>query len=172
VASGGASPPDVVLMLTARPSQVAIARALAGLAYLGTVASLDLYDPSRPADASGVTVLVPVAPFEQATAANRALARDVQAFAPGTVLTPAVAAGYWSADLFARILAAVGRNLTVERFVAAARRLSYSVPGTVGPTEFPGAQRRPAPCGAAVQGDGSRFLVVAPYRCATPIPIR
>ena len=73
-----------------------------------------MYQPTTPAAASGLTVLVPHAPFEQPTAANRRLAADVEAFAPGTQLTPGIAAGYWSADLFLQMLGKTGKRLTRE----------------------------------------------------------
>ena len=68
----------------------------------------EFYLPTDPGRANGLTVLTPIAPFEETTAANRRLAADVEAFTPGTVLTPAIATGYWSADLFVRACRAVG----------------------------------------------------------------
>ncbi len=130
-----------------------------------------LYQPTAPAIANGLTVLVPYAPFEQSTAANRRLAADVERFASGTQLTPGVAAGYWSADAFLAALADTGRHLTAARFLAAANGggFSFRVPRTVGTSTWPAMHSRPVPCGALVQSDGARYLVVEPYRCGDPV---
>jgi hypothetical protein len=56
---------------------------LAVVGYTGTVAvGQSLYVPTSPLVANGLTVLVPIAPFEETTAANRRLVADVEAFAP------------------------------------------------------------------------------------------
>jgi hypothetical protein len=163
--------PAAVLLLTAPPTTTALAQRLTAAGFTGAVATTDaFYQPTTPAVANGLTVLVPYAPFEQRTAANRRLAADVEAFAPGTKLTPGVAAGYWSADAFLRMLANVGRKLTRERLLAVANRnFSFSVPGTVGRSTWPAMHSRGVPCGALVQSDGSRYFVVEPYACGDPI---
>jgi branched-chain amino acid transport system substrate-binding protein len=116
-------------------------------------------------------VLVPYAPFEQPTAANRQMAADVEAFASGTQLTPGIAAGYWSADLFVKMLAETGKRLTRARFVATAQRFAYAVPSTIGTLRWPAAYTQGVPCGALVQSDGSRYFVVEPYACDKPIVV-
>lgn len=163
--------PAVVLLLTSSATAAALARQLTLLAFTGTVATDGaFYQPTAPALADGLTVLVPYAPFEQSTVANRRLAADVEAFAAGTALTPGVAAGYWSADAFLAALGRTGKSLTRDRFVAAVNRgFSYAVPGTVGRSTWPAMHTQPVPCGALVQSDGSRYLVVERYRCAAPI---
>ena len=166
-----AGSPAVALLLTSPATTTALAQRLTAAGFTGTVATTDaFYQPATPAVANGMTVLVPYAPFEQKTAANRRLAGDVDAFAPGTTLTPGVAAGYWSADAFLRMLARVGRRLTRPRFLAAANRnFSFSVAGTVGRSTWPAMHTRGVPCGALVQSDGSRYFVVEPYACGAPI---
>ena len=49
---------------------------------------------------------------------------------------------------------------------------SYEVPGTVGRSTWPAMHTHGIPCGALVQGDGTRYFVAEPYRCDPPIPIR
>ena len=166
-------PPAVALLLTSPPATTAIARLLAQSGFTGTVATdASMYEPTAPAIASGMTVLVPSAPLEQATAANRRLAADVEAFAPGTKATSAMVAGYWSADLFLQVLAKVGKHLTRERFLAVARRFGYAVPATVGRSQWPAAHTQGVPCGALVQSDGSRYYVAEPYACGRPIVVK
>jgi ABC-type branched-subunit amino acid transport system substrate-binding protein len=164
--------PAAAVLLTSPSSTAALAKQLAALGYTGTVAtSEEFYQPAVPSLADGLTVLVPYAPFEQTTAANHQLAVDVEAFAPGSRLTPALAAGYWAADQFLAALRRVGRQLTVKRFLAVTNGggFKYGVADTVGTSTWPAMHTRPIPCGALVQSDGSRYYVVAPYRCATPI---
>jgi branched-chain amino acid transport system substrate-binding protein len=162
--------PAAVLLLASPATTTALARQLTLLGFTGTVATSDaFYQPTAPGVANGLTVLVPYAPFEQSTAANRRLSDDVESFAAGTMLTPGIAAGYWSADAFLRVLARVGRRLTRARFVTAAQRSTFSVPGTVGRSTWPEMHSRGVPCGALVQSDGSRYLVAEPYRCGKPI---
>jgi hypothetical protein len=164
--------PAVVLLLASPAATTGLAQQLAQQGFTGTVAvDASWYQPTAPAIASGLTVLVPYAPFEQATAANRRFAADVERFAPGTKLTPGIAAGYWSADLFVATLAKVGRSLSRERFLAVARRFEHQVPATVGPVRWPPMHSQGVPCGALVQSDGSQYLVVEPYTCGKPIVV-
>jgi hypothetical protein len=165
--------PAVVLLLTSSPATTGIAQLLAQVGFTGTVAAdASMYQPTSPAAASGLTVLVPYAPFEQSTPANRRLAADVEAFAPGTQLTPGIAAGYWSADLFLQMLAKTGKRLTRERFLAVAREFRYEVPSTVGPSQWPAMHSQGVPCGALVQSDGAQFVVAEPYACGKPIVVK
>jgi branched-chain amino acid transport system substrate-binding protein len=164
--------PAVVMVLTSPSTTTALARQLTILGFTGTVATPEaFYQPARPALAGGLTVLVPYAPFEQSTAANRRLAADVEKFAPGTALTPGVAAGYWSAEAFVAVLARVGKRLTAARFLAAANHgeFSFGVPATVGRSTWPAMHSQPVSCGALVQSDGTRYFVAERYRCGDPV---
>ena len=164
--------PDVVLVLTDPTTNGALAARIGGLGFTGTVASQGLYDPANPSIANGVTTLTTVAPLEQDTAANRRMIADVKAVKPDQVITPAVAAGYWSADLFVAALRKAGKRLTVARFLAAANRaFRHEVPGTVGPTAWPAMHSQGVPCGALVQSDGTRYFLAVPYACGTPVRI-
>ena len=170
-ALAAAGPDGVVLLADAR-TVAATAAGLAAAGYTGTVASGPaFYRPDSPAIGRGITVLLPYAPPEQQTPANRRLRADVERFAPGTVITPGVIAGYWAADEFLAVLTAAGRGAGKAKLLQAARRLDYQVAGTVGPTRFPGAHSQPVPCGALAQGDGSTYLVQVSYRCGRPVPV-
>ncbi len=167
----GASPaPAVALVLAAAPTATALAQQLAVVGYTGTVAvGESLYQPTAPLVANGLTVLVPIAPFEEATPANRRLAADVESFAPGTPLTTAIASGYWSADLFVRALGTTGKALTRERVLRTLNgaHFTYEVADTVGRSSWPEMHAQPVPCGSLLQSDGTRYLVMKPYSCAT-----
>jgi branched-chain amino acid transport system substrate-binding protein len=166
-----AGAPAVVLLLTSPATTSAVAGRLTMLGFTGTVAvPAAFYVPAAPGLANGLTVLLPYAPFEQSTAGNRRLTADVEKLAPGTALTPGIAAGYWSADAFLGVLAKVGGRLTPARFLAAANGgYSFGVPGTVGTSTWPAMHAHAVPCGALVQSDGSGYYVVEPYRCGDPV---
>ncbi len=165
--------PAATVLLTSPAATTGLTPLLATVGFTGTVVTdAAMYQPTTPVVANGLTVLVPYAPFEQRTTANRRLAADVEAFAPGTALTPGIAAGYWSADLFLSMLAKTGKQLTRERFLAVARHFSYRVTDTIGASTWPAAHSRGVACGALAQSDGTRYLVVEPYACATPIVVK
>jgi ABC-type branched-subunit amino acid transport system substrate-binding protein len=166
-----ASGPDAVVLLTTGGATAGIAAALAAQGYTGTVATgAAAYQPTVPTLGTGLTVLLPYAPPEQPTAANRQLLADVEKFAPGTKATPGVVAGYWAADEFLTALAKAGKRAGAAKIAATLRTFTYAMPATVGPAVFPRAHAQPAPCGALVQGDGSQYLVAVTYRCGKPVP--
>jgi hypothetical protein len=163
---------DGVVLLTDPATTGSLATALAAQSYTGTVAtSAGFYRPDNPAVAAGLTVMLPYAPPEQATAANKLLLADVEQFAPGTKVTPGVLAGYWAADEFVAALAKAGARANAAKLAATLRTFTYEVRGTVGPTQFPAAHAQPAPCGALVQSDGTVYLPVVTYRCGTPVKV-
>jgi hypothetical protein len=149
-----------------------VGRLVAATSTATMVVGPEFYSPTAPGATTGLTVLTSVAPFEEATPANRRLARDVESFAPGTALTPAIAAGYWSADLFVRGLVAMGKRPTRAGLLDAMNgdRFTYSVAGTVGRSTWPEMHTRPVPCGSLAQSDGTQFVVVAPYACVAARP--
>ena len=165
--------PDGVVLLTDGATTGALASALAAQSYIGTVATTqDFYRPENPAIASGLTVLLPYAPPEQATAANKVLLADVEKFAPGTKVTASVIAGYWSANEFVAALTKAGRRASAAKLAKTLRSFTYEVKGTVGPTTFPGAHAQPAPCGALVQSDGTAYFPAVGYRCGKPVKVK
>ncbi|MET0919580.1 MAG: ABC transporter substrate-binding protein [Acidimicrobiia bacterium] len=161
--------PAVALVLASVPTTTAFARQLAVAGYTGTVAvSGAVYASSLPSGANGLTMLVPIATVDEATPANRQLAAAVERFAPGTAITPAIAAGYWSADFFVRALASAGATPTRASLLKALNgaHFTYRVPGTVGRSTWPEMHAQPVPCGSLVQSDGRSWLVIEPYSCA------
>jgi branched-chain amino acid transport system substrate-binding protein len=170
--AGVVPPPPAILLLTSATDALAVAQQLAALGYTGTVGVGEgLYAPSTPAIGAGLTALVPIAPIEADTPALRRMTADVRAIDAAAVITPAVAEGYFAADLFLDALRRVGRKLTAKRFVAVANggRFSYEVAGTVGRSTWPAMHTHGIPCGGLVQGDGTRYYVAEPYRCDPPI---
>ena len=158
---------NVFLTSTARTVDL-VGRLVTAASTATMVVGPEFYAPTAPVLANGLTVLTAVAPFEEATVANRRLAADVEAFAPGTVVTPAIAAGYWSADLFLRGMSATGKHPTRAGLLDAlnSAHFTYAVAGTVGRSTWPEMHTQPVPCGSLSQSDGTQFVVVAPYGCA------
>jgi branched-chain amino acid transport system substrate-binding protein len=114
-----------------------------------------------------LTILTTIAPLESDTAALRRMTADVHAVDADATVTPAVARGYFAADFFVRVLTLVGRRLTTERFLDVANRggFSYSAAATLGKSTWPAMHTRAIPCGALVQGDGTGYVAIEPYRC-------
>jgi ABC-type branched-subunit amino acid transport system substrate-binding protein len=165
--------PDGVVLLTDAATAGVLASTLAAQSYTGTVATTqDFYRPEIPAVASGLTVLLPYAPPEQVTAANKALLADVERFAPGTKVTAGVIKGYWAADAFVAALTKAGRGASAAKLAKTLRSFTYEVKGTVGPSTFPTAHSQPSPCGALVQSDGTVYLPAVTYRCGTPVKVK
>ena len=97
---------------------------------------------------------------------------DVRALRAPQVMNQAVAAGYWSADLFIALVRNTGAKLTAARLVKAANQgMTYSVPGVIGPTAFPKAHDIPTPCGSLVRSDGTAFAVRAPFACGKVVSV-
>ena len=164
--------PAVVLVLTTPATVGALARELAARGYTGTVGAQDaLYLPQAPAFGSGLTILTTIAPLESDTAALRRMTADVHAVDANATVTPAVARGYFAADFFVRVLARAGRRLTPQRFLEVANRsgFSYAVTATVGASTWPAMHARAISCGALVQGDGTGYVVIEPYRCVADV---
>ena len=169
VTLGSAPTSGAAVFLTSTARTVDIVHQLVAAGSTATlVVGPEFYAPTNPAVANGLTVLTSVAPFEEQTRANRRLAADLESFAPGTVATPAIAAGYWSADLFLRGVAAAGKDLTRRTLLDAmnGEHFTFEVAGTVGRSTWPEMHAQPVPCGSLVQSDGTRYLVMARYRCA------
>jgi hypothetical protein len=165
--------PDGVVLLTDVVTTGTLASSLAAQSYTGTVATgAGFYRPENPVIATGLTVMLPYAPPEQVTAANRRLAADVEQFVPGTKLTSAVIAGYWAADEFVAALTQAGQGASATKIEKTLRTFTYRVPGTIGPTTFPTAHAQPSPCGALVQSDGTAYLPTVTYRCGTPVKVK
>jgi ABC-type branched-subunit amino acid transport system substrate-binding protein len=169
-----APPPDAVLLLAAPARATAVAQQLAALGFTGTIGMDDeLYSPSSPGPAAGLTILTTIAPLEANTAALRKLVDDVHVVDPSAVITPSVVQGYFAADFFLAVLARVGRHLDPARFEAVANSagFTYAVPATVGRSNWPAMHRQAIPCGALAQSDGTAYVVAEPYRCGAPVAI-
>ena len=173
--ANGGRPPDAVFVVGSYSNTAAMQRALRDGGYTGLFTDTIEYDPDLVVPAAGSAVMLQTAAFETA-ATNPAMQRlvtDVRAIAPFQPIDQAVAAGYWSADLFIAAVKRAGTNLTATRLIKIANKaFTYQVPNTVGPTTFPAAHNAPTPCGSLVHSDGSAFSVMVPYRCGKIVPVK
>lgn len=161
-------PPDVVFLTGVFPNVIAISGKLRELGYQGLLTNAIGYDPRLVSVQAGATALAAFAPFESApdNATMQRLTDDVRAIQPDAALTPQLAAGYFSADLFVRMARKTGKRLTPERFLEVANDdFTWRMKATAGPTTFPNGHEVPTPCGSLVLSDGTAFSVAVPYRC-------
>jgi ABC-type branched-subunit amino acid transport system substrate-binding protein len=173
--ANGGRPPDVVFVVGSYSNITSMQRALRDGGYTGLFTDGIEYDPDLVVPAAGSAVMLETAAFETAAAnpAMQKLITDVHAIAPSQPINQAVAAGYWSADLFIAAVKRAGRNLTVARLIKIANKgFTYQVANTVGPTKFPAAHDAPTPCGSLVHSDGAAFSVLVPYRCGKVVPVK
>ena len=73
--------------------------------------------------------------------------------------------GWYSADMFVKILQKAGKNLTPEAFQKAASKFTYEIKNTIGPTTYPNAFAAPTPCGELVASDGTTWTITQPFQC-------
>lgn len=168
LAAADGQPPDVVFLTGAFPNVIGISGKLRELGYQGVLTNALGYDPRLVSVLAGTTALAAFEPFESASTnpTMQRLIDDVMAVQPEAALTPQLAAGYFSADLFVKVARKVGRRLTPERFLDVANDdFEWRLKKTAGPTTFPDGHTVSTPCGALVQSDGSAFQVALPYRC-------
>jgi ABC-type branched-subunit amino acid transport system substrate-binding protein len=173
--ANGGRPPDAVFVVGSYSNIAAMQRALRDGGYTGLFTDTIEYDPDLVVPAAGSAVMLQTAAFETAATnpAMQQLVTDVRAIAPFQPIDQAVAAGYWSADLFIAAVKRAGKNLTAARLIKVANNgFTYRVANTVGPTKFPAAHNAPTPCGSLVHSDGAAFSVMVPYRCGKVVPVK
>ena len=164
---GGDAPPDAVFTVAGFAAVGAFQDALRAQGYAGVMTNLVQYGPSLAGPANGAFVLTQFATPESALY-NPAMQQIVQEIAAVTTdaVTPAMLAGWLSADEFVRVRRAAGADATPAAVARAASTMRFRVRQTVGPTDFPEAFVRPTSCGQLVTSDGTAFSVAAPFRCA------
>ena len=116
----------------------------------------------------GITQWAPTEAADTVPAIQQML-DDIEAYEPGTTVGTQITLGWLAADYFITALKKTGKNLTAERLQKVASKMTYELPGFVGPTPYPKAwsdSGAPA-CHAIVKTDGSTYSIVEPYQCST-----
>jgi ABC-type branched-subunit amino acid transport system substrate-binding protein len=167
-------PPDAVFVVGGYSNIVAVQAALRAGGYTGLFTDTIEYDPDLVASSTATAVMLQTAAVETAPTnpAMQQLVTDVHAVAPDLPIDLSVVAGYWSADLFIAAVKRAGKNLTVAGLLKGANKgFTYTVPSTVGPTNFPAAHNEPTPCGSLVRSDGSAYTALVPYTCGKVVKV-
>lgn len=164
-------PPDVVFICNAFGPTLGLTSALKAAGYKGTLYNSITYDPRLMASKQTAEsledsyVAVLLGPAESDNAAIRQLKADVKAVDPKAPLTLTLMMGYWSADMFVKMLQATGKNLNRTTFLDTARKFSYRVPGGVCGAKFPQGFDEPTPGDALVQVKNGKYKVAEPLTC-------
>ena len=165
--AGGDAPPDAVFTVASFAAVGAFQDALRAQGYAGVMTNLVQYGPSLAGPANGAFVLTQFATPESAlfTPEMQRIVQEIGAVTTDAI-TPAMLAGWLSADEFVRARRAAGVDATPAAVARTASTMRFRVPKTVGPTDFPEAFVRPTSCGQLVTSDGTSFSVGVPFRCA------
>ncbi|MBL7486583.1 ABC transporter substrate-binding protein [Frankia sp. AgB1.9] len=169
-ASGGV-PPDVAVYVTDFASTTKLVQALAAAGFNGRQITAVGYDPRLAAAGfAGLQksyTLLQWSPTEDTSSAGvRQLVADIQKYAPGTVISLPVMAGYWAADMFVAAATKTGRNLTVDSLLKTLNdNYSYYVDGAVPQSRFPLNHTAGVPCGSLVQLDGKKYDLTTRLSC-------
>jgi hypothetical protein len=163
---------EMALLVTSFSNTLGLVKALQAQNYPGKIASFVLYDPRLAQATPGVYSYISFAPWEsQGVPAMDQMKADVLAFKSDAVLSQAVAAGYFSADLFISILEKVGKDLTRENFMKVANGgFTWEMKDVTGPVQFPNFHQNGSPCGAVAVSDGTTHSVAVPYTCGILVP--
>ncbi|MFI6812009.1 ABC transporter substrate-binding protein [Nonomuraea sp. NPDC050328] len=171
--------PDVVVSVIAGTKfNAGLYAGLKKAGYAGVLTDATSYDanilkdPAQAQAFDGVIAAPMFEPFESTAPEIAQLREDVEAVAPGTRLTQHLAIGYWSADIFLKILEQTGKDLTRERFLAAANgSFAYENAG-FGRIAYPKDHSEPNGCGALVKIVGGAFEVAKNLKCFANVPLK
>lgn len=166
--AAGGKPADMLIMIMSVSDTLGLYKKLLQLGYKGVIQDFDLYDPRVAAPTPGLVTEVEFAPYEQASSipSVQQMITDLKAKDPNVVLSQPAAAGYWTMDLFIKMLEKVGPDLTRDSFMKVANGdFSYDYGGGATPVTFPKAHTQVTPCFAFVQSNGKGFTVPVPFQC-------
>ena len=165
-------PPDFVYAVLTGATAIGFFGAMKGAGYKGQIV-IPSYDPRIAAIAEGAASIIQVTPYEAADHIPRLqeMIDDVKAEKPDQLLTVGVAAGYWAADMFLSLLEKTGKDVTVEKFLAAADGFTYEVPKVLGKSTWPKNHDVPVPCAALALVKGGKFEAAVELTCGTNIDI-
>jgi branched-chain amino acid transport system substrate-binding protein len=164
--------PTVVWACDNFDTAVGLTAALRAAGYRGLVYSPVTYDPRVPQvpglrdTLQGTDSYTVIAPPEAATAGLDQVRRDVRAVSPGAQLSLPVLFGYYSAEMFVKILKRTGRDLSAQRFAQVANSgFTFGVQGGLCPVTFPLGHSEGSVGGGLVQLQGAQYQVLASLTC-------
>ncbi|WP_214413089.1 ABC transporter substrate-binding protein [Sphaerisporangium fuscum] len=177
--SAGGRPPDVVVSIIAGTKfNTGLYSALKKAGYKGYLTDATSYDaailkdPATAQALEGVVAAPMFEPFESTAPEIAQLRADVEKIAPGTTLTQHLAIGYWSADIFLKVLEKTGKDVTRAKFLRTANSgFTYENAG-FGRVDYPKDHDEPNGCGALVRLVHGAFQVARNMKCFDNVPLR
>jgi branched-chain amino acid transport system substrate-binding protein len=169
--ANGGKAPDVIYTSIAPTSALSLTKLLNDSGYTGTYLS-PFYSPLLVQSLKGAYVFLQFAGFESDAAGVKQMNDDVEAFKPGTKPSLALAAGYFSTDMFIQAVKnslKTSKTLTSASVQKAAAKMTYQIKGTVGPTVYPASFKLGTQSCATLEydADGTAFEIVQPFTCTT-----
>ena len=169
--SNNGKAPDVIYSSIAPTSVLALINLLKSDGYTGTFLS-PFYSPILLKPLTGAYVFVQFAGFEATSPGIQQMNSQVEAFKPGTKPSLALAAGYFSADMFIKAVQAslkTSKTLTSASVQKAASKMTYQIKDTVGPTTYPNSYKYAVKSCVTLEydADGTAFTIVQPFYCTT-----
>jgi hypothetical protein len=156
--------PDVAFLVVAPSNVYGLGPALSQAGFTGVNTNAVAYVPSLAALTKGWQAFTQFATPEAPAPEMATIVSTLKAAGIDPVGQPGLA-GYYSADMFVEVLKKVGKNLTPERFQAAAAKFTYSIEDVVGPTVYPAGFKAGTPCGQLAESDGAKYAVTAEFAC-------
>jgi len=166
LASNGGKGPDMVFLAAGVNDGLAMPNALRNAGYKGLTMT-SYYSDALLKGLKDTYIATSFAPFEQHTKGIDQMVADVKAFKPDAKPSATMAAGYFAADFFVKAVKKLGiKNLTRDKLQQTALHMTYSIPQTAGPTQYPRAfQALNSYCAGTVYDNGTQFTVAEPFRC-------
>ncbi len=163
--------PDVIYTSIAPTSALGLTGLINSSGYTGTFIS-PFYSPLLLSALKGAYVFVQFAGFEADSPGIKTMNQEIEAFKPGTKPSLALAAGYFSADMFIQAVKnslKTSKTLTSASVQKAAAKMTYQIKNTVGPTQYPKSFTTSYKSCATLEydADGTSFEIVQPFYCTT-----
>jgi hypothetical protein len=156
--------PDVAFLVVAPTNVYGLGPALTQAGFTGVDTNAVGYVPSLAGLTKGWQAFTQFATPESTSSEMQGIVDNLKAAGISPVGQPGLA-GYFSADMFIQILKKVGKNLTPEKFQAAAAKFKYQVENVVGPTYYPAGFKAGTPCGQLTESNGTTYAVTAGFKC-------
>ncbi len=166
--SNNGKQPDVITSSVAPSGSLALFNLLKSSGFTGSLLS-PFYSNALLKVLTGAYVTTTYAPFESQSKNMDQMKADIQAVKPGASYSVAIAGGYLAADMFIQALKHAGKNPTPQSVQKAAAKMTYQLPGVVGPVKYPQSFKFGLPsCSSLLTDpDGTGFTILAPYSCTT-----
>jgi ABC-type branched-subunit amino acid transport system substrate-binding protein len=158
--------PDMVFLAAGLNDGLAMPKALRAAGYQGLIMT-SYYSDALLKGLADTYIATSFAPFESHTKGIDNVVADIKAFKSDAKPSATMAVGYFAADFFVKAVKKLGvKNLTREKLQQTAAHMTYQIPDTVGPTQYPRAfQALNSYCAGTVYDDGTQFTVAAPFHC-------